>query len=111
MQATAIVRVVGSVVVVVIGLWLGGSEQHPANLFVAWLFATGALEGFRRSTLNQWSLPVAAVVWVAAAYGVVWTVGPSRALSWGALLVYVGTVGATIFSEYGRRRKLTTSRV
>jgi hypothetical protein len=110
MQPTAIIGIVASVALVAVGLGLGGSEQHPANLFLAWLFATAVLEGHRRSTFRHWSLAIAAVVLIAAAYGVFWTVGSSRAWSFGALLVYIGMVGATTFTEYGRRRKLTTTR-
>ncbi len=110
MGATAIMGIVASLAIVAVGLWWGGSEQHPASLFVAWLFATAVLEAHRRSTFKQWSLAIAAVVLITAAYGVVWTVGSSRALSFGALLVYIGMVGAVAFTEYGRRRKLTTTR-
>ena len=109
MYPMAMLGIVGSVLVVGIGLSLGGSEQHPANLFLPWLFATGVLEGHRRSTFKSWSLAIAGVVLGAAAYGVFWTIGSSRALSLGAVLVYVGMVGATGFTEYGRRRRLTKS--
>jgi hypothetical protein len=110
MRTTGIVGLIAGIVVVVAGIGLGGSAEHPANLFMSWLFAVGALEARRRSRSETATLAGVILVLALSCYGVYWTIGASRALSVDALLVYVGMIAAVAFTEYGRRPTHESSR-
>ena len=104
MRATEIVGLIVAIVVVVVGVGFGGTAENPANLFMSWLFAVGALEAHRRSRSETATLVGVILVLALSGYGVYWTIGASRALSVGALLVYAGMIAAVAFTERGRRR-------
>ena len=66
------------------------------------MFATGALEGYRRRP-HPIVLILAVISVGASAYGMVWTLGWERALVPGAFLVYVGMIGTVVLTEVARR--------
>src|SRR6185436_3922570 len=81
-----------------LGAALGGLDQHWSHLFAIYLCSSCIVELHWRAGHRWLSWPCLFVVLGAGMYGLLWTVGFQRAFTLNATLVYIGTVGAIVFS-------------
>ena len=67
-----------------------GTAEHPATLFLFYMFATGVLELVRKRHDIWFRLGLVPVVLGLSAGGVGWTVGAAHVTSTGSMLVWAG---------------------
>lgn len=97
MHAKPVAALLISAALIVVGVWLEGTDQNPWNLFMAYLLTVPILQALAaRPTASRYVL--AGLVSGLAIYGTVWTLGAHHAAAPRAALVYIGLGGAVLSS-------------
>ena len=106
MRAVPIVILVVAVAAVATGVLIKGTAEHPAALFLPYMFATGVLELARKRPDTWIKLGLVPIVLGCSAAGVGATLGAEHLASFASALVWVGIAVAIAASEEAAATKV-----